>query len=158
MNSRTRLSSCQQLRSTPRYTSSLLAIGNRHREAMSGTTISQWEFRGNRFDRCYDDHDGDHEQRGRPRPFDDRRGRESLGIPIPTETQAQGGAAVAATTAETTTVQTENATVNRLRMPRRKGLSANRPIINWTKEMTANDVSILARGRENGDRHLVREQ
>ena len=77
---------------------------------------------------------------------------------IPTETQAQGGAAVAATTAETTTVETENATVNRLRMPRRKGLSANRPIIDWTKVMTANDVSILARGRENGDRHLVREQ
>jgi hypothetical protein len=56
---------------------------------VAGTTISQWEFRGSRFDRCYDDHDGDHEQRGRPRPFDDRRGfpvsrpnRES-GIPSP---------------------------------------------------------------------------
>ena len=79
-------------------------------------------------------------------------------MPIPTETRAQDGAAVAATTAETTTVETENANVHSLGMTRRHGLSASHRIVNWTKVMTVNGVIILARGRENGDRHLARDR
>ena len=42
---------------------------------VTGTTHSEWKLRGNRFDRRYED--GDHEQRGRHRPFDARRGRDT---------------------------------------------------------------------------------
>ena len=42
---------------------------------VTGTTLSEWKLRGNRFDRRYED--GDHEQRGRHRPFDARRGRDT---------------------------------------------------------------------------------
>jgi hypothetical protein len=42
---------------------------------VTGTTVSEWEVRGNRFARRYGDDDRDH--RGRPRPFDDRRGRDT---------------------------------------------------------------------------------
>ena len=43
---------------------------------VTGTTVSEWEVRGNRFARRYDDDDRDHKGR-RPRPFDDRRGRDT---------------------------------------------------------------------------------
>ena len=79
-------------------------------------------------------------------------------MPIPTETRAQDGAAVAATTAETTTAETENANVHSLGMTRRHGLSASHRIVNRTKVMTVNGVITPARGRENRDRLLVRER
>ena len=43
---------------------------------VTGTTLSEWKLRGNRFARHYDDDDRDHRGR-RPRPFDDRRGRDT---------------------------------------------------------------------------------
>ena len=128
--------------------SSPLAIGNRHRRLMSPAPPSV---------------SGNSEATGLPDAMTmttaitkaGALGRSTIGgvgIPIPTE------AAVAATTAETTTVETENANVHSLGMTRRHGLSASHRAVNWTKVMTVNGVIILARGRENGDRHLVRDR
>ena len=141
------------MQSTPGSPSSPLAIGNPHRRLMSPAphTVS-----GN--SEAADSTDATKMATTSREVAIGRSTLGGVGIPIPTETRAQDGAAVAATTAETTTVETENANVHSLGMTRRHGLSASHRAVNWTKVMTVNGVIILARGRENGDRHLVREQ